>query len=281
MLKEFKVCKVYKWDTQIYPPLDWPTFQYTWDVQTYTIPETWTYTIVAYWAQWGKWYTQEWWYWWMASWDICLQQWDVLNIYVWWQWESLEEWSCKLVCGWWNGWGKWVWVCYSWGCSYWGWGWWWSDVRYNWTTLCHRFIVAWWWAGWSYACYWSKYIWLWPETWAGWWECWCGWRPWTQTKAWTGWSFWCGANACCTNYRTSAPWWWGWWYWWWGCNYSDTPSCYCICQSWGWSAYVYTASTCQNHPNKACLWNLPLMTWASCSTASRQWNWMVGIYKVW
>lgn len=239
-------------------------FWYTWWQQTITL-EPHTYCIEVWWAQgWGSYNNNPWAKWAYAAWTIEFTSQTTLYIYVWWQWWcSSSIWCHSWIAWWYNWWWTWWWTYYSSWSSSTGWGWGGTDVRYNWTTLYNRFIVAWGWAGWwtqSYGSYYYYSCWWW---WAvnG---CWTWW--WTQTSAGQNWSFWQWANAYANiNWRSTVPWWGWWWYWGWWCSYNDSgwASSALVCAS-GWSSYTYTSSTCWNHPNKACLWSLPLMTNAVC-----------------
>ena len=239
-------------------------FWCTWDVQSITLEPS-SYCIEVRWAQgWGSYNDNPWAKWAYAAWTITLTSNTTLYIYVWWQWWcSTTIWCHSWIAWWYNWWWSWWGSCYSGWRSSTGWGWGWTDVRYNWTTLCNRFIVAGWWAGWwtqicgstyKYSCWW------------GWAANWCWAFGWTQTAAWRCWWFWQWANATAnTNWRSTTPGWgWG-WYWWGWCCVSDSvwASSALVCAS-GWSSYTYTSSTCWNHPNKSCLGSLPLMTSAVC-----------------
>lgn len=264
---------------------------YTWSAQPRTVPATWNYCIEVWWAQWwGSYWSNPWAKWWYAAWKICLTQWCVLNIYVWWQWWTSNSIWCHSWISWWrNWWWSWWWTCYSGWCSSTWWWWWWTDVRFNWSTLCNRFIVAWWWAWWGTQIYGGTYkysCWWWG--WTTW--CWTWW--WTQNSAKNNWGFWQWANAWANHtWRSTTPGWGWWWYWWWWCCLNDSAwgSSALVYASW-WSSYTYTSSTCWNHPNKWCLWSLPLMTNAVCCACDNSfptaawwtetwhsWNWCVRI----
>lgn len=291
------------WSCKVWPTQVDTTFWYTWAAQTWTVPTTGQYCIEVRWAQWGDSACatgdySSWARWAYAAWKICLTQGCTLNIYVGWAGCPSNCLWCHTVCWWYNWWWSWWWVCYSsWWSSTWWWGWW-TDVRYNWTTLYNRFIVAWGWAGWATgacgswcACSLVFCCWWW------WGACWCWAWWWTQTSAWRCGSFWCWANALAPiNYRSTTPWWWGWRYWWWGCCCNDcyvsNTSSAIRCGSW-WSSYTYTSATCANHPCTACLWSLPLMTNAVCcgcwssfpsptwwTETWHTWNWCVRIRSV-
>lgn len=250
-------------------------FSYTWWQQTITL-EPHKYCIEVWWAQgWGSYNNNPGAKWAYAAWTIEFTSQTTLYIYVWWQWWcSNSLWCHSWIAWWYNWWWTWWGTYYSGWCSSVWWGWGGTDVRYNWATLCNRFIVAWGWAGWwSQRCssyYYYSCGWGWADNWC--WV-WC----WTQTAAWRCWWFWQWANATApSNWRSTTPGWgWGWYWWGWCCvNDSAWTSSALVCAS-GWSSYTYTSSTCWNHPNKACLWNLPLMTnavccwcWSSFPTAS-------------
>ena len=267
--------EVYVWDVKIWPttppvvPVD-VCFWYTGACQTWTVPSTQEYCIQVWWAQWGNSPSASyvWWYWAYAAGKVCLEEWCTLYIYVWW-----HPATCSTRWGytcWWN-WG-WCWRvgCYSGSWVYtqwWGWG---TDVRYNWTTLCNRFIVAWggaWWACGNCQSTNMATLWAWG------WVCWCSpaWANWVwkQNAAGCRWSFWQWATwGTDCDYKNHAWWGWGWWYWWGATNCRcDSNRTYQCCAWWG-SSYTYTSSTCSNHPNKACLGNLPLMTDAVCCPGS-------------
>lgn len=242
-------------------------FWYTWWQQSITL-EPYTYCIEVWWAQgWNYNSSYCWWYGWYAAWTINLTSNTTLYIYVWWQPATITSWTSP---GWYNGWWTWTYTYYRWTSAYPQWWWGGTDVRYNWNTLYHRFIVAGWWAGWNYWSYSTINM---STVWAGWWDCWCSpcWAAyvWCQTAAGCRWSFWQWWNWwTATNYKHQWSWGWWWWYGWWSSwNYSDSSSWY-HCQVGWWSWYTYTSSTCWNHPNKACLWDLPLMTNAKCCPGS-------------
>lgn len=265
-------------------------FWYTWAEQTRTVTETGCYCIEVWWAQWWTVSSCLWWYGWYAAGKIQLTSWCVLHIFVW--WHPATRTSRWWYTCWWNWWWQARVSCYSGTRTYPQWGWWWTDVRYNWNTICHRFIVAGWWA-WA-TCWNCGSVNLWA-TWAGWWACWCSpcWTAWVwcQTAAGCRWSFWQWASwwTVC-NYKHQWGWGWGGWYWGWASwSYSNSSSWYAPLV-WGGSWYTYTSSTCGNHPYKACLGNLPLMTAAVCCPGSWtiptpawgtqtwwQWNWCVRI----
>lgn len=248
-------------------------FWYTWAAQWWTVPSTQEYCIEVWGAQWGNSPSSSyvWWYGWYAAGKICLTEWCKLCIYVGWQPDTCTLMWCYSC--WWNWWGCWRVWCYSgsWVYAQWWWGG--TDVRYGWTTLCHRFIVAWW-GAWGVCgnCQSTNMA----TAWAWGWTCWCSpaWANWVgkQTAAWSRWSFGQGATwGTDNNYKNHAWWGWGWWYW--GgasCCKSDSNKTLQCCAWWG-SWYTYTSSTCWNHPNASCLSDLPFMTDAVCCS----WSWTI------
>lgn len=212
----------------LYVYINRDTFNYTWEDQHWTCPETWIYKIECYWA-WAKF-----WKWWYSSWEFTLTQWDKFSVVVWqswydanstswsywfWWWKSTESWAPTTSCWWWLSWvftgDTEVWpndaeraLIIAW----WAWGWVWSSNRRWWN---------WWWLVWG--------TWWWTNYWTAWWG-------WTQTWHWSTWN---ASENQFSGWNWTLKFWYGWWGWrWWG-NWAIWDTSWDDDKwAWGWSWYV-------------------------------------------